>query len=82
MTSANHASTTIFSNIADLLTASTMVNDNNVRNTLLQEASMLRAMQQETILPVEQYYFQQEAFLCDVPEIIHEQQHEYGPPRH
>ena len=63
MTSADHASTTICSNIADLLTASTMVNDNNVRHTLLQEASVLRAMQQETIVPLEQYYFQQEAFL-------------------
>ena len=81
MTSADHASTTICSNIADLLTASTMVNDNNVRNTLLQEASVLRAMQQETIIPVEQYYFQQEAFLCDVLDIIHEQLHEYDPPR-
>ena len=42
---------------------------------------ILRTMQQSTITPIEQYYFHQEALLCDVPDMIHEVQHDYGPPR-
>ena len=82
MTSADHPSTVLCSNIADLRTVSTIVNDNTIQQNLLQEASVLQAMQHDKIVPIEQYYFRQEAFLCDVPDIIHKQLHEYGPPRH
>ena len=59
-----------------------MVNNNTIQRTFLQEASVLRAIQHNTVIPLEQYYFQQEAKLCDVPDIIHKQQHDYGTPRH
>ena len=31
--------------------------------------------------PLEGYYFDREAEICDVPHDIHDQCHDYGPPR-
>ena len=80
MTSADHASLKLTTNIANLLTLSTMVHQGRSQG-IIQEAMLLRTMQQSTITPIEQYYFHQEALLCDVPDMIHEGQHDYGPPR-
>ncbi len=38
-------------------------------------------MQSSVIVPIENYYFIQESTLCDVPEAVHDNLHDYGPPR-
>ena len=34
-----------------------------------------------SIQPIEAYYFRQDANLCDVPPIIHNEDHDYDPHR-
>ena len=64
----------------NLLTLSTITNSGR-KQDILQEAMLLRIMQQHTRIPIEQYYFDQEALLCDVPNVIHDHLHDYGPNR-
>ena len=77
MISANRATQTISKNISDLLRLSLVVEDVQLSN----EIKLLRAMQSSVISPIETYYFRQESILCDVPEAIHDNLHDYGPPR-
>ena len=77
MISADGATQTIARNISDLLRLSLVVEDVQ----LLNEIKLLREMQSSVISPIEIYYFRQESLLCDVPEAIHDDLHDYGPPR-
>ena len=79
MTSASHATNILTRNVADLLSYATMVHGNQVQdNVIHQEVTLLMAMQQSTIQPLGEHYFQTEARLCDVPDDVHDEDHDYG----
>ena len=85
MSSSTHATNTLCRNISDLLCYSRMVHrgeDNNaILDSIHREVTILRAMQEVTIQPLSIHYFRLEASLCDVPEHLHNIDHDYGPPR-
>ena len=85
MSASTHATNTLCRNISDLLYYSTMVHRGRGNNVILdsvnREVTLLRAMQEDTIQPLATNYFQSEASLCDVPDNLHDIDHDYGPPR-
>ena len=82
MTSASHATNVLVCDIADLLSYSTMVHQNLAQDNLIhQEVTLLMAMQQQTIEPLGEYYFQKEAHLRDVRDNLHNLDQDYGPSR-
>ena len=82
MASADLATISLCTNISNLLAYSTLVHTGSVEhNSILEEVRILRDMQQTVIQPLEDHYFEQESILCDVPDDLHEMDHNYGPPR-
>ena len=77
MVSASSSTQILSRNISDLLCLSLAVHDNQMSD----EIKILRTMQASVIQPIENYYFVQESLLCDVPAAVHENMHDYGPPR-
>ena len=77
MASSTHASEKLCENAANLLCLHSLEPDNH----LLNEIKLLMAMQSTTIQPINDYYFIRESSLCDVPPAIHDENHDYGPPR-
>ena len=77
MTAANHTTSKFCNNTTGLLTLETVSNNDQ----LLKEAKVLRDMQTSVIALLESNYFVKKSLLCDVPQAIHEDRHDYGPPR-
>ena len=51
------------------------------QDVIRQEIHMARFFQRELVEPLNEHYFNLESTLCDVPEQIHDIDHDYGPPR-
>ena len=78
MAATSHASNLLCRNITDMLIYSTIVHTNPYQmNRMRQEIALMQAMHYNVLQPIENYYFQQESSVCDVPDNVHDTAHEY-----
>ena len=63
-------------NIVELLVIPKILNNSCIQHNTLQEDSILRAIQEGKTAPIETYYFEQKANLCDIPPTVHKTLHD------
>ena len=81
MSSLTIATNTLCTNIADLLAYLTIVHvGRDQTEDIEQEIAILMHSQNNIIQPLYNYYCSVESQLCDVPEDIHDLDHDSGPP--